>query len=77
MTDKDSDGCSYVPDHNGAVHSCCDRHDYAYRDQKLSRWLADKNMFNCIRKTGHPIIASIYWLGVRLGGWYTWRKFRK
>lgn len=72
MTGKNSDGCSFVSDHDSEVHSCCDQHDRLYTAQVLSRWTIDNILRQCIAESGHPTRAWIYWIGVRLGGWVPW-----
>ena len=74
MTGKNSNGCSFVPDHDDKIHSCCDQHDKDYADEKITRYKADLSFRQCIIKSGHPSRAWIYWVGVRAFGWYFWGK---
>ena len=60
------DGCSYVP--NFKFLDCCLLHDYYYVTNEISRREADKKLYDCIKNEGYPILAWIYWLGVRLLG---------
>lgn len=70
-----SDGCTIVP--NGGFNHCCIEHDSYYEDGSVSRLDADNKLFKCIKKEGkdnivnkgwHLLIASLYWLGVRIFG---------
>ena len=75
--DMTSDGCSMSPD---LVHKkCCDKHDFYYRNPEsktgITRWQADNILYKCMRKCYKtPILPAIYWLGVRIGGCFSWRK---
>ena len=62
-----SDGCSLAPDL--VFFDCCEQHDLDY-STNVKRATADKKLCLCIRDTGHPVLARIYWIGVRLGGWW-------
>jgi len=64
-----SDGCSFFPD--GDYFSCCEKHDldYAYSP---SRSHSDLELRKCITRDGHPVLAWIIWLGVRLFGYPFW-----
>jgi hypothetical protein len=61
------DHCSFVPD--GEWGSCCKNHDIDYKNKIISRKEADNRMKDCIKNTGHPFIAQLYYIGVRLFGW--------
>ncbi len=70
-----SDGCTGVP--NEKFKHCCVEHDSYYHDKSLSRREADGRLFTCILNKGkdnivsssyYLLIASVYWLGVRLFG---------
>ena len=65
-----SDGCSWWPD-NGWV-KCCVIHDTAYWMGGTSeeRKKADREMRSCVSSTGHPVIGSIMYYGVRVSGVY-------
>ena len=69
MTGKNSNGCSFVPDHNNQVHTCCDQHDEDYANPDIKRAIADKSLYTCIKSTGHPKLAWLYYRGVRMFGW--------
>ena len=45
-------------------------HDKAYYlgGSKEDRYRADRELFNCIKKAGHPILARLYFYSVRVGG---------
>ena len=63
------DQCSFVPDLD--VGFCCGAHDDAYADggTERDRRQADRTFFYCILNEGRPLVASIYYFGVRLFGW--------
>ena len=63
------DQCSFVPDLD--VADCCAVHDMDYQagGTELDRWLADLAFRNCIRERNRPVVAEIYYSGVRLFGW--------
>lgn len=69
------DGCTFVPDFDFG-ETCCNRHDYHYRVHDVSRAQADRQLFRCIRQNGKPIIAGMYWVGVRIFGVFFWRRHR-
>jgi len=62
-----SDGCSLAPDL--VFFDCCEQHDIDY-STNVKRRIADNKLRQCIKATGFPFLAWIYWVGVRLGGWY-------
>ena len=62
-----SDGCSMSPDLT--FSDCCEVHDLEYITG-VDRRVADKNLRECIRSKGYPFLCWVYWLGVRLGGWW-------
>jgi hypothetical protein len=67
-----ADQCSFVPDIDAQVSSCCGAHDVAYSigGTGLDRLLADLEFRHCIRQDARrPVIAEIYYAGVRLFGW--------
>ena len=47
----------------------CKDHDKRYEDHSKSRWTADLELFNDVKRKGLPITASFMWLGVRAFGW--------
>ena len=63
-----SDGCSMFP--NYRWEKCCILHDKRYWSggTKADRKQADKELYECVRKKGYPLIATIMYLGVRVGG---------
>ena len=75
-----SDGCTGWPD--GPWHACCVEHDRAYRQLgKLSLWRAfierrkaDLALASCVASKGHPIVAALMFVGVRIVGWPIWLK---
>ena len=64
------DGCSCVPDINEKIRACCDAHDvaYWYGGTKQQRKQADHEFRQCAKDAGHPFIAGLYYIGVRMGG---------
>lgn len=67
--------CSNSP--NGDFNHCCQEHDAYYEDGSLSRLDADNRLFVCIiterersfiNQAWHVVVASVYWVGVRLFG---------
>ena len=75
IKDLSTDGCTGAPDL--WFRSCCVAHDLAYRNPEVghTRVKADRNLWRCIRNKTHGgvILASVYWLGVRLFGGRAWR----
>lgn len=63
------DQCSFVPDFD--IGHCCVIHDMAYQagGSEFDRKQADIAFRNCIRAEGRPLVASIYYWGVRVFGW--------
>lgn len=63
-----TDGCSVVPDFN--FTSCCVAHDLAYWQggTKDKRDIADKDLKICIEQKSNPLMATLFYWGVRLGG---------
>ena len=89
--EKYSDGITLVPDYAlGMKHPAGVGHDWLYYQgcanpffMRLpmsgwkSRLWADNWFKMAMLDFGHPFRARIYWLGLRLGGWWGWRKHRK
>ena len=72
-----SDKCTDFP--NGTWGGCCVQHDkaYYYGGSLANKIKADLRLYECVKKKGHPIIATIMWLGVTLfGGPYWPHSFR-
>lgn len=67
-----SDGCTAFPE--GPWSPCCWAHDAAYRKGGgfWDRLLADVKLAHCAAKKGYPQIATLLFIGVRLGGWWPW-----
>ncbi|MCP8899686.1 FAD-binding oxidoreductase [Gilvimarinus xylanilyticus] len=69
-----SDGCSRFP--NGTLEQqdlwleCCEKHDFAYwrGGTYTQRREADQALEACVAKLDEPVIASVMYMGVRLGG---------
>lgn len=65
----DTNGCTGVPDFN--FEECCNEHDRCYcrGGTEADRLECDEQLYECIKSMGHPVLAWIYYLGVRaLGG---------
>lgn len=63
------DQCTFAPDLD--VGSCCAAHDIAYAvgGNEFDRYDADVDFYYCIRAKNRPIVAVIYYIGVRTFGW--------
>jgi hypothetical protein len=50
---------------------CCNLHDQIYGrgGNADDRARADRNFSQCVTAANHPILARIYYLGVRVGGY--------
>lgn len=72
----DTEGCTAFPE--GDWHECCVAHDRAYRDAGYGIWNwgarrnADIALYKCVRAKGHPHIAALMFLGVRLFALPAW-----
>ncbi len=62
------DGCTLAPDFN--FRHCCDVHDESYwrGGTEGDRERADRAFRQCIHDAGRPILADVYYIGVRIGG---------
>ena len=72
-----SDGCSLWFD--GDWVECCIRHDIVYWQggSRYERHIADADLERCVSKSGHPIVANLMHIGVRMGGvWWLPTPFR-
>jgi hypothetical protein len=63
-----SDGCSFF--FNGNWKKCCIEHDKKYwkGGTRTERKKADIELMKCVLLNGHPFIAFIMYVGVRIGG---------
>ena len=89
--EQHSDGITLMADYAlGMKHPAGVGHDWLYymgcsnpflpkiinSDWQARLW--DDNWFrDAMIDFGHPYRARVYWLGLRIGGWYGWRKHRK
>lgn len=69
----DSDGCTLWPEGwfgKNTWHWACVEHDiaYYYGGSRADRLRADRKMWRDVADTGHPIVASLMYIGVRMGG---------
>lgn len=81
------DGCTAVPDFDFG-YDCCGEHDAHYQLQDITRAEADRRLRDCILKKGIPgkilcfsynsnwFLATSYFIGVRLAGFFFWKKRR-
>lgn len=67
-----TDGCSMFPD--GDYGGCCVEHDriYWYGGSAAERKAADLTLKHCVAAKGHPWLAPLMYLGVRIGGHHLW-----
>jgi hypothetical protein len=63
-----ANGCTAVPDFN--FKHCCDAHDACYcaGGKEADRKICDQALRACIIAAGHPVLARIYYWGVRAFG---------
>jgi hypothetical protein len=73
--DLTNDGCSGVPDFD--FRSCCDQHDFFYRNGIVCRAEADRVLRECIASHGWVLLPWVYWFGVRVAGWRFFRWDRR
>jgi len=61
--------CTFAPDLD--IGFCCGAHDdaYAIGGTERDRIRADRTFFRCIYNEGRPLVARIYYFGVRWFGW--------
>lgn len=53
-------------------------HDWLYRTGILTRAQADRVFYDLIQIEGYSTAkAWVMWMGVRAGGWISWRKYRR
>ena len=62
------DGCTLTPDFD--FRMCCDTHDVAYwlGGSSAQRLDADREFRACVSEKNHPLLAWLYYSGVRAGG---------
>ena len=89
--EKYSDGITLMPDYAmGMKHPAGVGHDFLYyigmdnpflpddcETEWAARMWADRWFRDAMIDFGHPWRARIYFIGLRIGGWYGWRKHRK
>lgn len=68
LKDFVTDGCTMSPDLE--FSECCETHDLDYSTTENSRRQSDRKLRKCIDKKGYPYLSVIYWIGVRLMGWF-------
>lgn len=67
--------CTLFPE--GNWESCCTIHGKAYLGtSKIDKLTADKTLRDCVRRAGHPLIAAIMYVGVRLLGRFKYQGLR-
>jgi len=69
-----SDGCSGVPDFD--FRGCCVSHDFCYETGGTAqdRLRCDIQLHDCIANRGYPVLAIIYFAGVRAFGADSFRR---
>ena len=70
LKDFVTDGCTMAPDLE--FSECCDTHDLDYSTTDTTRAQADRRLRQCIHKKGYPFLSIVYWIGVRLMGWFAY-----
>ena len=53
---------------------CAKCHDRRYENKRLNRKQADELLYRCVLKKSNRINATIMWIGVRMFGWYFYKK---
>lgn len=56
---------------------CCKLHDFNYEKQHISRKVADKRLFKCLKKHSFFLLAGAMWGAVRIFGRYFWNKSKR
>lgn len=65
------------------IGDCCKAHDDAYESQSKSKEIGDENLAECVAGKFNNVwiggvVASIIWIGVRIGGYATsWNRLKK
>ena len=89
--EKYSDGITLMPDYAlGMKHPAGVGHDWLYHmgtanpflpkiitSERGARSWADAWFRDAMQDFSHPIRAWVRWIGLRVGGWWGWRKHRK
>jgi hypothetical protein len=62
------DGCTLSPDFD--FSHCCDAHDASYwaGGSAAERKQTDRAFSECVATAGHDVLATVYYIGVRIGG---------
>lgn len=68
FTDLLTDGCTMSPELE--FTDFCNEHDYDYVLGELTREEADRDLRKNIASSGYPLLSWVYWVGVRLFGWF-------
>lgn len=69
------DYCTLWPEGNWSY--CCKMHDRRYGNRRLSRLQADILLYRCVKRKHSKCMATIMFLGVRLGGWVSYNRLNK
>lgn len=71
--EKDRGYCTLAPDLN--FSEACWSHDAEYGDPtSTDRAGADRRLRQAIAAKGWHVVPWLYWIGVRLFGWYFWHR---
>ena len=64
-----SDGCTFAPE---LGTPCCEVHDFLrrFKPDGITKREADKLFLRCMQNKTNFVIAYIYYLGVRVAGWF-------
>lgn len=65
------DHCTLFAEGNWS--DCCKRHDRRYSNKRISRREADILLLRCVKRKNRAV-AYIMYVGVRLAGWYFYKK---
>lgn len=71
-----ADHCTLFPEGDWG-NTCCKKHDKGYERVGLSKYQADKLLYRCVKKKGHPVVAAVMFAGVSLFGWLNYYKAQK
>ena len=56
------------------ANRCCKQHDNDYGARgTVSRAEADRRLRHCMIAQGKPLLAWLFWVACRAGGWYFWK----
>ena len=59
------------------IGDCCKQHDEDFYNQNISKEVADKKLFKCVRSKTNVVLASAMWIAVRTFGYIFWNRYKK